>query len=157
MRYLTTASLFALIAFAIADETLSDVISLSAADFETVVNAEPLALVEFFAPWSALQISTSSFLINSIGADTAKPWLLITRKLQLLSRRKTSSLPKLTVLIMPTFVRRRVFKVTREFSFYAITTNVNMTLRTLKVYRNGQSTEYNGPRNADGIVSYMIK
>ncbi|KAF8897574.1 protein disulfide isomerase [Infundibulicybe gibba] len=28
---------------------------------------------------------------------------------------------------------------------------------TLKVYRNGESTDYTGPRKADGIVSYMIK
>jgi len=55
MRFLGTASLFALAAFVVADEVLSDVISLTAADFETVVNAEPLVLVEFFAPWSALK------------------------------------------------------------------------------------------------------
>ncbi|KIY49249.1 disulfide isomerase [Fistulina hepatica ATCC 64428] len=28
---------------------------------------------------------------------------------------------------------------------------------TLKVFRNGASTEYNGPRKADGIISYMKK
>lgn len=28
---------------------------------------------------------------------------------------------------------------------------------TLKVFRNGTPTDYNGPRKADGIVSYMIK
>ncbi|KAF9510848.1 hypothetical protein BS47DRAFT_1377367 [Hydnum rufescens UP504] len=28
---------------------------------------------------------------------------------------------------------------------------------TLKVYKNGTATDYNGPRKADGIISYMIK
>ncbi|TFK23265.1 disulfide isomerase [Coprinopsis marcescibilis] len=28
---------------------------------------------------------------------------------------------------------------------------------TLKVYRNGEVTDYNGPRKADGIISYMVK
>jgi protein disulfide-isomerase A1 len=28
---------------------------------------------------------------------------------------------------------------------------------TLKVYRKGQAAEYNGPRKADGIISYMVK
>lgn len=30
-------------------------------------------------------------------------------------------------------------------------------LRTLKVFRSGESTDYAGPRKADGIVSYMTK
>ena len=28
---------------------------------------------------------------------------------------------------------------------------------TLKVFNKGKSTDYNGPRQADGIISYMIK
>lgn len=28
---------------------------------------------------------------------------------------------------------------------------------TLKVFRNGESTDYSGPRKADGIISYMLK
>lgn len=28
---------------------------------------------------------------------------------------------------------------------------------TLKVFRNGSPTDYTGPRQADGIISYMIK
>ncbi|KAF5388202.1 hypothetical protein D9615_000449 [Tricholomella constricta] len=28
---------------------------------------------------------------------------------------------------------------------------------TLKVYKNGQSSDYSGPRKADGIISYMVK
>lgn len=29
--------------------------------------------------------------------------------------------------------------------------------RTLKVFREGQPTDYTGPRKADGIISYMVK
>lgn len=28
---------------------------------------------------------------------------------------------------------------------------------TLKVYKNGEAKDYGGPRQADGIISYMIK
>jgi protein disulfide-isomerase A1 len=28
---------------------------------------------------------------------------------------------------------------------------------TLKVYKNGEATDYNGPRQTEGIVSYMVK
>jgi protein disulfide-isomerase A1 len=47
---LSAAYLLSLAAFVVADEA-SDVISLKAADFEAAVAAEPLILVEFFAPW----------------------------------------------------------------------------------------------------------
>ncbi|KAH9482699.1 Protein disulfide-isomerase [Psilocybe cubensis] len=51
MRYSTPASLLAFAAFVLANEAASDVISLTAANFESTVEAEPLLLVEFFAPW----------------------------------------------------------------------------------------------------------
>ncbi|KAF9534281.1 disulfide isomerase [Crepidotus variabilis] len=55
MRFLTTASLLGLAAFVFADEAASeaasDVLNLTAKDYDTIVNAEPLMLVEFFAPW----------------------------------------------------------------------------------------------------------
>jgi protein disulfide-isomerase A1 len=50
MRLSTPASLLALAAVAFA-EGPSDVLSLTAATFESSVNAEPIILVEFFAPW----------------------------------------------------------------------------------------------------------
>lgn len=50
MRFSTPACLLALAAFVVADQA-SDVISLTAQTFESTVNAEPLILVEFFAPW----------------------------------------------------------------------------------------------------------
>jgi protein disulfide-isomerase A1 len=33
----------------------------------------------------------------------------------------------------------------------------HMNTSTLKVYRDGEATDYSGPRKADGIISYMIK
>jgi len=50
MRFSTPASLLALAIVALAEDA-SDVLSLTAATFEPIVNAEPLILVEFFAPW----------------------------------------------------------------------------------------------------------
>lgn len=50
MRFTTPASLLAFAALVLAEGT-SDVISLTAATFEDTVSAEPLMLVEFFAPW----------------------------------------------------------------------------------------------------------
>lgn len=47
---LTPAAFLAAASFAYAAED-SDVINLSASNFESVVNPEPLILVEFFAPW----------------------------------------------------------------------------------------------------------
>ena len=32
-----------------------------------------------------------------------------------------------------------------------------ISFSTLKVYANGEAKEYNGPRQADGIISYMVK
>ena len=52
----SAAFLLSLAAFVVADAA-SDVISLKAADFEATVAAEPLILVEFFAPWYLLPFS----------------------------------------------------------------------------------------------------
>ena len=46
-QLLSGASLFALFSFV----TASDVINLTAENFDSVVNPEELILVEFFAPW----------------------------------------------------------------------------------------------------------
>lgn len=54
MRFLATASFLALAVSVFADADVdaeSDVISLSASNFEELVNPEPIILVEFFAPW----------------------------------------------------------------------------------------------------------
>jgi len=50
MRFSTPASLLAFAVVALA-EGASDVLSLTAATFESTVNVEPIILVEFFAPW----------------------------------------------------------------------------------------------------------
>lgn len=50
MRLSTPASLLALAVVALAEDA-SDVLSLTAATFESTVNAESMVLVEFFAPW----------------------------------------------------------------------------------------------------------
>ena len=50
MSFSTPAALLAFLTTVLANET-SDVISLTASTFASSVNAEPLILVEFFAPW----------------------------------------------------------------------------------------------------------
>ena len=50
MRLLSSLSLLALASLALADKE-SDVISLSATNFNELVTPEPIILVEFFAPW----------------------------------------------------------------------------------------------------------
>jgi protein disulfide-isomerase A1 len=50
MRFSTPISLLAFAAFVLANEA-SDVINLTASNFDSIVNGEPLILVEFFAPW----------------------------------------------------------------------------------------------------------
>lgn len=72
MRFSTPISLLALAALVAADEA-SDVISLTAQTFQSTVDAEPLALVEFFAPWYGL-ITFEHFHSSPIrtGVDIAK-------------------------------------------------------------------------------------
>ena len=50
MRFSASATLLAFLTVVLANEA-SDVISLTTSTFEASVNAEPLMLVEFFAPW----------------------------------------------------------------------------------------------------------
>lgn len=54
----SAACLLSLAAFVVGDAA-SDVLSLKAADFEAAVAAEPLLLVEFFAPWYLSLLSFS--------------------------------------------------------------------------------------------------
>ena len=54
------AALLAAAAFASATDESSDVISLTPSNFISVVNKEPVILVEFYAPWS---VHTSSISI----------------------------------------------------------------------------------------------
>ena len=49
--FLSPISILVFAAGALADDAPSDVISLTNVDFDSVVNVEPLILVEFFAPW----------------------------------------------------------------------------------------------------------
>ena len=53
MRLSTPVCLFTLAVLVAADQA-SDVISLTAQTFESIVNVEAITLVEFFAPWYGL-------------------------------------------------------------------------------------------------------
>jgi hypothetical protein len=117
MRFTAPVSFLALVALALAEEaSTSDVLSLTASTFDSTVNAEPLILVEFFAPWYVSPVSylTSHLYSLRTGADTVKHWHHTTRKLQRLSRRKTSRLPRSTVLTRPISASQKEFKATRK-------------------------------------------
>ncbi|KAF9057611.1 disulfide isomerase [Panaeolus papilionaceus] len=124
MRFTTPASLLAFAALVLAEGT-SDVISLTAATFEDTVSAEPLMLVEFFAPWCghckalAPHYEEAATALKDKGIKIAK--VDCVDEADLCQSKGVQGYP------------------------------------TLKVYRNGEATEYAGPRKADGIISYMVK
>ncbi|KIM25527.1 hypothetical protein M408DRAFT_207741 [Serendipita vermifera MAFF 305830] len=103
----------------------SDVLDLTAANFETVVNPAELILVEFFAPWCGHCKALAPHYEEA--ATTLKG--------------KNIPIAKVDC------VENSDLCQTHGVSGYP----------TLKVFRNGTPTEYNGPRKADGIVSYMVK
>ncbi len=75
-----SASLLALASLVFADAD-SDVISLTAKNFEESVAAEPLMLVEFFAPWYVLTCHRSTVILPPSGVVTVRHWLPIMRRL----------------------------------------------------------------------------
>ena len=160
MRFSTPVYLLALAALVAADEA-SDVISLTAQTFQSIVDTEPIALVEFFAPWYGLItfLNLFHFSSNRTGVDIAKLWPLTMRKLQQPSKTRTLNSPRSIVSRNLTSANHLAFRGTRTCYSFCILNVYSMALyfRTLKVYRQGVATEYHGPRKADGIISYMIK
>ncbi|GBE79475.1 Protein disulfide-isomerase [Sparassis crispa] len=127
MRYsniLLSATALILLPWALA-EGASDVIDLTPANFESVVNPEPLVLVEFFAPWCghckalAPHYEEAATALKSKGIKLAK--VNCVDEADLCQANGIQGYP------------------------------------TLRVYRNGEYSDYPGPRKADGIISYMIK
>ena len=160
MLFLSAVSFLSCLgSFVFANDAPSDVISLTTANFESVVIPEPLILVEFFAPWFDSSFHSLFYVKLLIGVDTAKLWLRIMRKPLRHSRKRTLSWPRSTVSPKQISVRKTVFRVTRMCFFFGISlpSNINMAPSTLKVYRKGEFTDYHGPRKADGIISYMVK
>ncbi|TFK75865.1 disulfide isomerase [Pluteus cervinus] len=126
MRFSSLAaqvSLLAYISHVLAAD--SDVISLTTASFEEVVNPESLILVEFFAPWCghckalAPAYEEAATSLKEKGIKLAK------------------------------------VDCVEEADFCQA--NGVQGYPTLKIYKNGSATDYTGPRQADGIVSYMVK
>ncbi|KIM46139.1 hypothetical protein M413DRAFT_16878 [Hebeloma cylindrosporum] len=124
MRFSTPASLLALAVVALA-EGASDVLSLTAATFESTVNSEPIILVEFFAPWCG---HCKALAPHYEEAATAL-------------KEKNIKLAKVDCVDEADLCQSKGIQ----------------GYPTMKVYRNGEPTDYNGPRKADGIISYMVK
>ncbi|KAK0491080.1 protein disulfide isomerase [Armillaria novae-zelandiae] len=116
---------FASSVFADADASPSDVLSLTAADFDDIVNPEPLILVEFFAPWCG---HCKALAPHYEEAATEL-------------KEKNIKLAKVDCVDQADLCQA----------------NGIGGYPTLRVYKNGEHADYNGPRKADGIVAYMTK
>lgn len=135
MRFWTTfakASAFAALvhaALVAADDAAanasSDVISLTAANYDDIVNPEALILVEFFAPWCG-------------HCKALAPHY---------EQAATSLKDKGIKLAKVDCVDEADLCQTKSIQGYP----------TLKVIKSGKESDYSGPRQAEGIISYMIK
>ncbi|KAN0065402.1 protein disulfide-isomerase precursor [Thecaphora frezii] len=112
-------------AYAAEASSSSDVVVLAEGNFTSWTESEPLALVEFYAPWCghcknlAPQYEEAATTLKDASIKLAK--VDCTAETEICSKMEVSGYP------------------------------------TLKINRKGAFTEYNGPRKADGIVSYMQK
>lgn len=127
MRFSSFLSAIALASLASADDApeSSDVLNLTKDNFSSIVNPEPLVLVEFFAPWCGHCKALAPHYEEA--ATTLKD--------------KDIKLAKVDCVDQADLCQ------THGVQGYP----------TLKVFRGGESTDYSGPRKADGIISYMLK
>jgi protein disulfide-isomerase A1 len=119
------AALSLVLAALVAAEGASDVIDLTADTFESTVNGEDLALVEFFAPWCG---HCKALAPHYEEAATEL-------------KNKSIKLMKVDCVDQADLCQQK------GITGYP----------TLKVYRKGEATDYTGPRQTDGIISYMTK
>ncbi|KAF8914643.1 protein disulfide isomerase [Mucidula mucida] len=128
MRYsslFTSALALAFTSTVVANDAPSDVISLTASDFDTIVKPEPLILVEFFAPWCG---HCKALAPHYEEAATAL-------------KEKNIKIAKVDCVDQADLCQAN------GISGYP----------TLRVYKNGEPSDYQGPRKADGIIAYMVK
>lgn len=123
--FVSVASAIALVSLASAEDAeSSDVLNLTKDNFSSI-NAEPLILVEFFAPWCghckalAPHYEEAATVLKDKDIKLAK--VDCVDQADLCQSHGVQGYP------------------------------------TLKVFRNGEPTDYSGPRKADGIISYMTK
>ncbi|KAH8105850.1 protein disulfide isomerase [Cristinia sonorae] len=123
----STASTLALLSLVSA----SDVLDLTNDNFASTVNPEALMLVEFFAPWCG---HCKALAPHYEEAATAL-------------KEKNIKLAKVNCVDEADFCQANGIQ---GYPAYG-------RLRTLRVYRNGEFSDYTGPRKTDGIISYMVK
>lgn len=111
---------------AIGSAMASDVLDLTDSDFEYKIKDHPIALVEFFAPWCGH--------CKRLAPEYEKAATAL----------KNNDSPVALVKVDCT-------AETKTCGKYGVS-----GYPTLKIFKNGEvSTDYNGPREADGIVKYM--
>jgi len=115
------------VAYAADEVDDKDVIVLTDDNFDETVNKEELILVEFYAPWCG----HCKHLAPEYGRAAT----------ELLKNDPPIALAKVDATVQT--------KVAGRFSVSGYP--------TLKVFRNGKDSPYNGPRKAAGIVAYMKK
>ncbi|TFY68678.1 hypothetical protein EVJ58_g843 [Rhodofomes roseus] len=126
MRFSLLASSAVALYASLATADASDVINLTAENFDAVVKPEPVILVEFFAPW--------------YGYFWA--WALAPHY-----EEAAGALKEIVKLAKVDCVDQADLCSANGIQGYP----------TLRVYRQGDYSDYTGPRKADGIVAYMAK
>jgi protein disulfide isomerase family A protein 3 len=118
--------LVALLAVAIGVALASDVLELHDSDFESRVRAHDIALVEFYAPWCGH--------CKRLAPEYEKAATAL----------KSADPPVALIKVDCT-------AETKVCGKYGVS-----GYPTLKIFKNGEvASDYNGPREADGIVKYM--
>jgi len=106
-------------------EGASDVLDLTPSNFKSIVDTQPLMLVEFFAPWCG---HCKALAPHYEEAATAL-------------KDKNIKLAKVNCVDEADLCQEHGVQ----------------GYPTLRVFRNGEHSDYTGPRKTDGIVSYMVK
>jgi protein disulfide-isomerase A1 len=157
---LTSASSLLLATLALA-EGPSDVIDLTPANFNSVVSSEKLILVEFFAPWLVPFLSLLVFIQHlSQRCGHCKALVPHYEEAATVLKEKGIKIAKVNCVDEPDLCQAHGVQGYPQvfFLYNALKPFADAgVLSTLKIFHDGEPTDYTGPRKADGIIGYMTK